>query len=445
MAVAFSLFHADRVVSKGDYGALVDVSVENLIAMTKSLELQRDDLRVIATTELVPLEEQLRRYAAEVYTREDAVVLRISEELELVYAEIRSRVRKLRDAVEEVLRSPLVSFPSAPLPLRLAWIPIADRVEGAVGVLLDLLDEVDDVVIQNVVEVAWGGLEGLFTDESATFTRALADACATLQKDLDLIDEKWATFQKGAGVTARAISQADQEAAAAVAARTCAPDAVLVDGVPPWPLGRVLPLEDDSAMDLRQTAIDRRQKVAGTALGGLATILAGGAVVAPYQALLMNAQLEAIELALGGAQAALRGPAKVASYSPVALVTGVSDDLDRFQQNVGALYDTFRSVSDSWQTAITKIGNALMHLPAVVLSLSDYLEQSFFSDEIIEEAYESLQKCRNLADTSQIAFGEVEHQLDGHCALAVDALGDHARDVQRDLRTVGDSFGEAIA
>ncbi|HEY0238883.1 MAG TPA: hypothetical protein VGC37_09565, partial [Friedmanniella sp.] len=444
MAVPFSLFHADRVVSAGRYGALVDITVDNLLLMVDGLQLQRDELLAVLGVELVGVEGELRAYAAELSAREEAVRQALMEVVEERYAPVRRAVEELGDQVERVLRSPLVTFPSPPGPLRLVWRPVQQAASAAVDDLIGAVQEIGDFAARAAADAAWQAWRRVFVDESAAVAEVLAEQSVVLQGDLRLVDAKWARFAETAGVIADAVAQADEAAAAAIASRSCAPDAVPVT-IGPWPLRAVAPLEEDAVKQFHQTTVDERQRVAGDLVAKVGAALA--AAMLPVRELIARLllALEAAEGGLGLAQGALRTAAKVAAFTPAALLTGTSDDLDRFQQRVGELYADLRAASDEWQDAISRIGAALDRVPEAVLMLQDYLEQSFFSDAQLETAYDAFLKCRNLVERSETAFGEAGFQLEEHSASAVDALADRAGNLERDLATVAESLTEMVS
>lgn len=64
---------------------------------------------------------------------------------------------------------------------------------------------------------------------------------------------------------------------------------------------------------------------------------------------------------------------------------------------------------------------------------------------MIEQAYDSFLKCRNLVGRSQIAFAEVEYQLGDHDARMIDALADNAADLRTDLATTSDTLTEMVS
>lgn len=76
--------------------------------------------------------------------------------------------------------------------------------------------------------------------------------------------------------------------------------------------------------------------------------------------------------------------------------------------------------------------------------LRPYLE-SFFSDAMIETAYDSFLKCRNLVERSEIAFAEVHHQLADHDARMITALAERADDLSKDLATTGSGLGAMVS
>lgn len=87
----------------------------------------------------------------------------------------------------------------------------------------------------------------------------------------------------------------------------------------------------------------------------------------------------------------------------------------------------------------------LRELPGGVEELRPFFHESVFADAVIEEAYDVLLKCRNVADRSRTSFGEVDHQLADHDAWSVDELAGNARDLRTDLSTTARSLKTMLA
>jgi hypothetical protein len=444
MAVPFSLFHANQQVAAGRFGSLVDITPENLRLMIEGLRRRREDLLAVRETELIGVEAELREYAAGLWAREEVIRHLLREAVEAAYAPVRASVGALGDSVERTLRAPLVTFPTPPMPLRAVWRGVQQQAADAVAEMVTALQEIGDVAVRAAVDAAWDGYRATFSDASASLTLALADQSLLLHEDLQLVDTKWERFLEGATTIADAVTQADQETAVAIASRACAPGAVPAK-VGPWPGQVVRPLEEDTVKQFRQSYVDERQRIVGSLIATVGAALTVSFTPVSVHAAGLTLRLEILEICLGGAQGALRIAAKAASYSPGALITGTSDDFDRFQRSVGELYDGFRAKTDGWQKAITRIAAALDRIPEVVLTMGAYLEQSFFSDAQIETAYDALLKCRNVVDTSELAFSEARYQLDEHTASAIDALAGRAASVRRDLDTIGGSLSEMVS
>ncbi|GHS88004.1 hypothetical protein AGMMS50218_10940 [Actinomycetota bacterium] len=443
MAVPFSLFHANRVLSGGTYGPLVDITVDNLQLMVGGLQRQREDLLTVLAADLVGIEEELRGYAATLPARDDAVRRALRDLVEGEYASVRRAVGQLGDEIERVLRSPLVSFPSPPGPLRLAWLPVRTAALAAANELAGAVQQLQDFAAGDEADSVWRTWRALFLDQSEIMTEVLAAQSVTLQSDLGLVDTKWGRFQESADAVAEAVAQADEQAAAAIAARSSAPDAVPAR-VEPWPPGAVEPLQEDIVKHFDQTVAEVRAEVVGEVLAKLAASLAGALTTPVKLAPVLIVTMEAAEEILRVAQIALRAVALSAALSPVAIVTGKTDDLIRFQQRVRDLYADLRASSDEWQHAISEVSRTLDRLPEAVLSLEDYFRHTFFSDAQIETAYNAFLKCRNLVERSATAFGEVEHQLDEHSAAAIDALAEKAGNLRQDLATVSETLTEMV-
>ncbi len=443
MAVPFSLFHANRVLSGGTYGPLVDITVDNLQLMVGGLQRQREDLLTVLAADLVGIEDELRGYAATLSARDDAVRRALRDLVEAKYAPVRRAIGQLGDQIERVLRSPLVSFPSPPGALRLAWGPVRTAALAAADELAGVVQQLEDFAAGDAADSAWRTWRALFLDQSEILTEVLAEQSVTLQADLGLVDAKWVRFQESVGAVADAVAQADEQAAAAIASRSSAPDAVPA-GVGPWPPGAVEPLQEDMVKQFHQTVAEVRAEVVGEVLARLGASLADALTSPVKLAPGLIVTIEAIEETLRLAQGALRAAALSAALSPVAVVTGKSDDLIRFQQRVRDLYADFRASSDEWQHAIAEVSRTLDRLPDAVLTLEDYLQRTFFSDAQIEVAYNAFLKCRNLVERSATAFGEAEYQLDEHSAAAIDALADRAGNLGQDLAIVSETLTEMV-
>ncbi len=443
MAVPFSLFHANRVLSGGTYGPLVDITVDNLQLMVGGLQRQREDLLTVLAADLVGIEVELRAYAATLSARDDAVRRALRDLVETKYAPVRRAIGQLGEQIERVLRSPLISFPSPPGPLQLAWVPVRAAALAAADELAVAVQQLEDFAAGDAADSAWRTWCALFLDESETLTAVLAEQSVTLQGDLGLVDAKWVRFQESAGAVADAVAQADEQAAAAIASRSSAPDAVPTR-VEPWPPGAVEPLQEDMVKQFHQTVADLRAEVVGEVLAKLGASLADALTTPVKLAPGLIVTMEAIEEILRVAQGALRVAALSAAVSPVAVITGKSDDLIRFQRRVRDLYADLRASSDEWQYTIAEVSRSLDRLPDAVLTLEDYFQQTFFSDAQIEIAYNAFLKCRNLVERSATAFGEAQYQLDEHSAAAVDALADRAGNLRQDLSTVSETLTEMV-
>lgn len=446
MAVPFSLFHPDTVVSAGGLGPRVEVTPEALAGMVAALVRQRGELETILDTELKGVALDLVTYARGLEVREESLRQTFLEAVDTAYRPIRWAVDGVEDAIASQVRRSLDDLPEPPGPLAALWRPIRVELHAGVDGIVTSLRELRELAVRTLADAAWQGYRIAFIDESRALTMLLVAQCQQLGSDFVLTYRKWGVFEGLAAGVHRAVSEADASAAAAIAAGTCPPD-VVETVVPDWPGGRVLPLTEPAAKQFYDTVTHARQMAAGVLVTGGAAGLADQ--LAPFELITtaVVAALEALELALGLAVSTLRGALQTVETvaAPILHVTGTADDVRRFRERVGELYDGYRAESDEWQAQVADVGRALGRLPEVLMELRPYVESCFFSDAMIETTYDALAKCRNLADRSHVAFGEAAHHLDDHAAEAIDALGERAADVGADLGTAAASVQTMVA
>lgn len=440
MAVPFSLFHPGTVIGRGGYGAKVDIDLDALTAMSTGLRRQRDDLLTVLDTELVELQRELREYGGRLDARSDAARHVVAELAEDVYGPLRRGLLEVTDDIVHWLISVEVEVPylSGPGGTR----PLAG-LGGLLARARNLAVRGADIAVGAAAEAAWRTYEVAFLDESRVLTGVLTRQARSVRTDLGLVDRKWVVLARSTRLAALAVLRADEAAAAAIASRSCAPDAVDVD-LPSWPDGQVERLPEELLKQVAQTAVDARQLAVGELVTQLARSLA--AEVGEGLALVCSAVvalLETIEGVLSSAARTARTAVGLLTAGPAGALSGalgVDDDLARFRDTVDELERGFRARSDEWQDHLAHVVRALDRAPYAVEDLRVYLDSTFFSDAMIEEVYDGLLKCRNLVDRSATSFGEVAHQLADHEARLIDALAGNATDVRRDLVTTGSSL-----
>lgn len=444
MAVPFSLFHPGTVIGSRGYGAKVDLDLDALAAVVRGLHRQREDLLAVLDGELVGMQRELRAYGAAVDERADRARGELADLAETVYAPVRRTVGDVADGLCSWLVSVEVHVPFLP-----AW--TRQRPLAGLGVVLSqatgVAQQVGDLAVRTVADGAWRAYETAFVEESRMLTDALGRQARVVCTDLGLVDRKWVVLARSTRLAALAVQRTDAAVAAAIAARTCAPDAVEV-AVPAWPGGRVDALAEDAVKQVVQTVVDVRQIAVGELVTGLARALAeevsddlSGACVT------LGALLQAVRASLASAVVAARAAVHALGTGAPGTVTGVlglRDDLERFRDAVVQLERDFGARADEWQDHLWRVQRTVERLPDAVQDLRVYLDSTFFSDAMIEDVYDGLLRCRNLVDRSATAFGEVEHQLADHEARLIDALAGNAADLRRDLVTTRSSLTEMV-
>ncbi|HEY0216985.1 MAG TPA: hypothetical protein VGC57_11390 [Cellulomonas sp.] len=439
MAVPFSLFHADRIVSAGSFGPRVDITVENLVLLSEGLRAQRVDLDHVLDSELVGLRDELETYRDQLTAREQQMHADLVEAFEAGYRPVRLRIEEIRDALRTVLRH----IPCPPL-LRFFWRPVADLLLAGVREILDALEGIGDLAVRAVAEGAWRTLSATFADTSAMITDSLIRQAGTLQEDARVIDAEWDTFTTFTDLVTTEVLRVDAELAAAIAARSCPPDALPALTVR-WPDGQVQGVTEDLAVQLAQQAVDARQEAASLIVTRLGAALVE-ATIPPTHALRgIDDGLEVVESVLDGALSGLDSALETVEQSALAQALGASDGIEAFREDLTDFRADFRRQSDTIQEDLRAVRRVLDELPDLVLSLRPQLESLIFADERIEAAYDALSKCRNLAERSELAFAEARHQLAEHEATMIRALEARAADVEHDLSTVDEALAEMVA
>ncbi|GEM_PF-1731450 len=447
MAVPFSVFHPDVVLGGVGSGTRIDVDAAALLRLSRGLELQRADLRAVVATEIGGLRGRLERHARTLPARQEVARAEYVDQREHDYRRASALIGQLLDAFDSTLRSPLVALPPVPAPVVIAWAPLRDQVEDAIAGLGAALDTLAGVAIRDVAAGVWDACHGPVLAESESIARRLAVLCGTVRADLALVDAKWAVLCSGAAHVADEVSRVDDVIAAAIRSGRCPPD-VVPARVEPCPAAFVQPLRGDVALQLRQAVVEIRQTVVGELVVQLATRLS--AVVQP-----LGMTCRAVDLALETAVAALSSAVAVVraatwswQHTPaglVAEVAGLGDDLRGFSRALEHVRTRLVQRLDLVQDLTRSLRSALDALPDAVEAMRPYLDECFFADATIDDAYDALGKVRNLAGRSVATFGEVDFQLGDHRARAIDALADRARDLRRDLATTETSLTRMIA
>ena len=446
MAVPFSLFHANRVLGGGSLGGKVAIDVGNLDLMTAGLSHQRSELLAVLAVELTGAEEQLRGYAADLPQRAARMGQTVADLVDEAYRPVRSAARMVDDQVARTLHRTLVSLPPPPGPVALIWRPLLAEAISAVGsaqrAVRDLLAFSAREAARRAWQVAWD----VMLPESRDLTHALIKGGGLLRRDAVLVDRKWAAFAKSADAVARAVAQADEISAAAIAARRAPQTSVAVRAAA-WPEGAVEPLPDDRVRRFHQTVVDTRQTVTGEVVLSMAGHLAR--TCNPLSDL-CGAAISALTIADGllaaGARQVRVAAEVVSASAPGQVVTVLTDDgLRKFASSVESTSSTFtRSVEDV-RGELLRVKLTLDRLPDLVNHMRPYLTETFFSDAMVEGTYDSFLKCRNLVRRSEVAFDEVRFQLEDHEARMIQALAHRAEDLRSDLATTSRSLSSMVS
>ncbi len=444
MATPFSLFRPDQVLSPGSRGARVDIDVDNLTLMARGLHAQLVDLRSVLGRELTTVGDDLEDHAVQLAARDEQVRDLIVGVVESAYAEVRQAVERAREAVEAV-RAALRRV-TCPRLVTVFWQPVGDVLLGALRAALDAVEELDEFASHAAAEAAWlvHGVHAV--DTSRAITDSLVEQNRTLERDLRTVSAKWKTFTTMSTAVAALIDQVDADLASAIAAGRCPPDALpVVPGT--WPAARVQGVTEAVAQSFCQAVTEARSETTAFVIAGLGGALAGSLAPLSMQVKNVDAAMELLEVTLAGALTGLEDAVEAVQGGVggvVARALHVDDDLDRFRESVLDLRDEYRRRSDEIQDVLRAVARVIDALPDLVRSCRPQVESMIFPDELIQTAYDSYSRCRNLVARSETAYREAHHQLADHRATTIDALADRACQVQDDLGTIEASLTEML-
>lgn len=446
MAVPFSLFHADRVLGGGSFGGKVDIDVDNLALMTAGLRRQREELLAVLAVELTGVEGALRVYASDLPQRAAQMGQTVADLIDDAYRPVRAAARAADDSVAVALRNSLASLPSAPVPVALVWRPVLAQAVSAVSSVREVLRDLVAFSAREAARRAWQGAWEIMLPESRALTEALIKGAGRLRKDASLVDSKWASFAKSADAVARAVAEVDDAAASAIAARR-APRATVSVRAATWPSGTVDPLPDDQVRRFHQTVVDMRQTIAGEAVSSLARHITRTCTPLSDLCAAAIAIVSTADQVFAATARQIRVAAEVASVSgpgqAVTLMTG--DGLRTFASSVGAASLAFSPHAAELCGELLQVKLALDRMPDLVHHLHPNLTETFFSDAMVEAAYDSFLKCRNLVRRSETAFDEVRFQLEDHEATMIQALARRAENLRGDLATTSESLTTMVS
>jgi hypothetical protein len=442
MAVPFSLFHADRRVSAGRFGAKVAIDADALGLMGAGLRRQREDLRAVLATELVAVERTLEEHGADLGYRAGRMREKFVADVVEAYRPVQRTMTQVADQVERLLRSPFLRLPRPPGPLRTVWVPLRDPVLDAVADVVRGCTQVADLTVRSTAIHVWDQCDQLLLDESRDLTRGLLAQSAGLRRDLAVVDRKWDVFATATSAVTEAVVLADDELARAIAGRRCPADAVAV-AVPPWPWGTVGLAEADPDLRRLQDVVETRQDLTGHLARALVDNLLDALSQVQHLCRGVLIALDVAAFAVGSAATAIRNAVWAFGLTPPGAAISLADgavDLRRFSEDLDDVARAFRGEAEHLAGDVRRVEQVLAALPDLVDELGPYLVETFFADAVVEEAYDSYARCRNLVARSELAFGEVTHQLDEHDARMIDALAEHARELGTDLGTVHDTL-----
>lgn len=436
MAVPFSLFHADTVVGKGGFGDRVDLDPEALTVMARGLDRRLVDVAAVLKAEVVQVRTEVGEHERGLGRRLDAMEALVHRALDDRAGPVRELLREVVEQVDRYLRSPLVSMPPLPVPLRPVWAVHDTTIRQLLSRATSSVDPVLDARLRNLAADAFRPAAELLEDASFHLARDMREQCDQLGWDAGLVARRWAAFSGSAHATVRAITQADESVARAIAAREVPAEQVVVP-VQAWPTGAVEEMSDSPLRRFHRQVREVRQVVAGQAVLELVTSLHG--VLAPWRlaARRVSETLATAQLAVDAAAAAVRLAAQGLTSPPVAPVVGVDLGVRRFLDEVEDLRDGFRRWVGEIEHEIHDVLRRLDSVPDLAHELGPELRATFLADATLERARDALAKCRNVVTASEVAFREVDHQLGDQHARAVDALARRATLVARDLAVTG--------
>ncbi|MFB9956466.1 hypothetical protein [Cellulomonas denverensis] len=444
MAVPFSLFHQDLVVGAGGFGGRIRVTGDALVLMARGLGAQRENLLEVSRSELDRAGERLASYRAQIPVREEKCRRQFQEQAVEWYAPVRELIGRLAAGVEESVRRAWLRLPVPPVARPVCGWLLAE-VGDQITRLVAQVQQAGDVSVEAAADWAWQRDRDLFRLGSQEITDGLVVELGQFERGRALADRKWVTFQKMTLSAHAALTAADAQVAADIAAGRAPSAPVPLRAAPSWPAGAVSRIEESVAKRGLQQIVDRRQEIAGDLVGTLGTGLATGLMLALEAALTQS--LLAI-IALENACTQVTVALNVASYSPALLVgaavTGNGDDLAEFRRAFNRTAGDILGELGDARSRIWQVQDVLAQLPVLVRAFADYLEASLFADTEIESAYHALLKVRSLTDRSELSFAEVGHQLGDHQAELIDALADRAGDLRTDLATMSANVTEMV-
>jgi hypothetical protein len=451
MGVPFSLFHPGVVLRSDGHGALrgpgapVAVDADVLGWMGASLSRQREDLVAVLASELDDVADTLRAHEDDLDRRAARMRESFAADVDEAYRPVRRTMADVVEQIDRALRSPWVRM-RPPGPLRVLWTPLRDPVLDALADLAAGCGRVADFATRLGAVQVWDLCEQGFLAESRHLTRSLLDSSEDLRADLRLVDDKWLAFAAGTQTLGTALAQVDQDLAAAIAGRTCPPDA-LPTSAPPWPAGSASPPVPDARARSLRDAVEQRQDAAGTLARELASDLADLLSQLEVACTAAVAAVEVVDLAITTASRATRAAIGAYLLTPAGFAltaAGSTADLRRFADELEYVTTCVRVELERVEDDIRRVRGTLGELPDLVDELVPYLRDTFLADAVLEAAEDGYRRCRNLVDRSRLAFAEVAHHLDDHAADAVDALAENARDLGADLDTVHDALSAMI-
>jgi hypothetical protein len=442
MVVPFSLVDPNHVLSAGHLGARVDISVENLRAMADGVARQRGDLVQVSGELVEGLSDELWEYGRDVPARTDE---RRREVQRVIAAGVDGVCAVVEEMHEDFCRGVRDVVDRLPVPGPIRW-AVRSLVGGVAGCAADLAQAVTrmrELEVHAVVDGVWWVCATPYVNEAQALASGLSERCGELVQGLGVVDRKWEVFCGSATDAVDAIERADALTAASIAARSCLPGAVQVV-TRPWPDEEVPQVPLDSELQIYQFVADVRQTATGELVGGFARNLAFELTPLTMVLSAVGATVVLVEELLHQASSTVRAAIGLASATPLDELLGIDDDLERCADRIEQLDLGFRRQAVEWLDAIAAANRVVNALPGAIDQFREQLDDSFFSDAQIERTYDALQKCQGLVDRSQLAFAEVEHQLDGHDALAIDALADRSVEIQEDLGTLGRTLSVMI-
>jgi pimeloyl-ACP methyl ester carboxylesterase len=447
MAVPFSLFHADVVLGSGGFGDRVRIDPAAVEQMAAGLDRQRDALRAVVRCELDGLQEAMHAHARDVPVREAAARREFLDTVVEGYAEARRLIDRVAEDVRDRVRSPLVSLPPVPAPLRPAWAPVGAALDAALIATGQSIDPLLGFAVRGAAAGVWDAACAPLYRESEVIAAGLAAHCGALRADLVLIDDKWSTVCAQSRTVAFELELLDATIAAGIVAGRLersggAPVCVA------WPSGRVEPLQGDLSRRFAQLVVETRQSVAGEVVLQLARGLVQ--VLGPVEqgCAALETALAALEAALTAATRTVRAAIWTLQRSPAGVVAesaGLGDDVRRFSQALEDVRTEVVARSGDLRDLLRSVRRVVGALPDAVEGLRPFLHDSMFADTAIEEAYDALLKCRNVTDRSRTAFREIAFQLADHEARSVDELAENAGDLGADLSTTVGSLAAMLA